>query len=747
MIMQVAFSLFVSIFVGQVSARIGQNDVYAKGRNIMKHSYLFLYALCALFLTSCSGGSATDTNKPWTTATVHSIELSPSTYTLNPAASQQITATLKDASGATLNERTITWTTSNDACAVVSTSGLVTAIASGTATITAACEGKSATAAIIVNATQQPSLHLAIAVHSEDRYNSLTPDYQTDKSAYADSRAALLVFARAMASRQLKWNWQSDYNFLEACLKWEVQSPDAAMLALTGGKNVVRYLHEDLGVECDPHSHENDGYNFADIAYLLQALGVAPSPVVGGHVYDTSDPAYQNWPRFNGGISGKRFPSYFWKPDLLIGAATGNHANDPTASGMWRPQSPGDFFSTKGSGIAAFGGWDGKITGLSGLAKLVTSKQLAADRIWTFTLVLAQQYFVQSGYLETQVLPALDQILSMRNSGSVKVVQFTEALALWKTQYKEAEAVYRAGDSSIPASFFTFTLNTQDFSYPDESAALVTKVLDLHEATSVPIDISFTTSHAVLFAKQYPALWERLKGSSMVALSTHMRAPKPYAEHFDWVGMRSMSQTAQQAIVRSYETLGFDSATGQLTSDPGGYSRVKALAGYAPLSMGAKVDAPVAQAVYSVLADLGVRFVVSHGSAANLGDMIQGLALKPEHVDLQLFRSVGLDPVPILETALREAAAVPGAKAPYFVGVKMHDNDFFAKNSAWVTVYNNNGVPDLIPPWDLTKKAPLLSQTERDAMWTLYDKSVRYAASIRDRAGLLNLRDIAGMLP
>jgi len=604
-------------------------------------------------------------------------------------------------------------------------------------------------ATLTVNPAPQPALYVAIAIHSEDRNNPLTPDYQEDKTAYAASRAALLAFSQAMAARQMRWNWQSDYNFLEACRKWEIQTPDAALLALTGGKNVVRHLHEDLGVECDPHSHENDGYNYADIAYLLQACGVAPTPVVGGHVYDPSDPAYQDWPRFNEGIIGLKYPDpdHPWKPELMMGAATRMHRNDPTASGMWRPQSSSSFFSTGGSGVASFGGWDGQASSLSGLAQLVSTRELAEDRMWTFTLVLAQQYFVQAGYLETQVLPVLDQIASLRDSGMLRVLQFTEALDLWKRQYGGLEAVYRPNDGAGPTSYFTFTLNTQDFSYPEESSALVARVLDLHEATGVPVDVSFTSSQAVLFAAQYPALWERLRNSPVVALSTHVRAPKPYANNFDWLGMGSQSKAAQQALVLAYESRGVDPETGRLTDEAGGYSRVQTLAGYAPFCIGAMPDPPVAQAVCSTLAGLGARFVVAHGQAANLGDMAQGLALKPEHVDLRLFDFVGSDPGPILEAALLQASALPGATAPYFVGVKMHDNDFFAQDSAWITVYTHNGPANLTPPWDLTQKSRLLSQTQRNDMWSLYDKAVRYATSIRTRAGLVNLRDVVGMLP
>jgi uncharacterized protein YjdB len=88
-----------------------------------------------------------------TLAPVATVTLSPSSVSLAPGATQQLTATLKDAAGHVLTGRTITWTTSNSGVATVSGSGLVTAAGAGSATITATSEGKSGTASISVAST------------------------------------------------------------------------------------------------------------------------------------------------------------------------------------------------------------------------------------------------------------------------------------------------------------------------------------------------------------------------------------------------------------------------------------------------------------------------------------------------------------------------------------------------------------------------------------------------------------------
>jgi hypothetical protein len=84
---------------------------------------------------------------------VATVTLSPTAATLGIGSTQQLTATLRDASSTVLTGRTITWSSSNTAVAAVSATGLVTAGTAGTATVTATSEGRSGTATITVNTT------------------------------------------------------------------------------------------------------------------------------------------------------------------------------------------------------------------------------------------------------------------------------------------------------------------------------------------------------------------------------------------------------------------------------------------------------------------------------------------------------------------------------------------------------------------------------------------------------------------
>ena len=82
-------------------------------------------------------------------ASVASVVVALNAPTLVAGQSTQATATLKDASGNVLTDRSIVWTSSEVTVASVNATGLVTALKGGAVTITAASEGKSGSASLI----------------------------------------------------------------------------------------------------------------------------------------------------------------------------------------------------------------------------------------------------------------------------------------------------------------------------------------------------------------------------------------------------------------------------------------------------------------------------------------------------------------------------------------------------------------------------------------------------------------------
>jgi uncharacterized protein YjdB len=91
---------------------------------------------------------------------VAGIVVAPTTITLNPGQTSQLTVTLTDSTGSVLTGRQITYSTTDAQIATVSLSGLVTAVAQGSAQIHASSGGKTASVSVTVNPVPVASIRL-----------------------------------------------------------------------------------------------------------------------------------------------------------------------------------------------------------------------------------------------------------------------------------------------------------------------------------------------------------------------------------------------------------------------------------------------------------------------------------------------------------------------------------------------------------------------------------------------------------
>lgn len=101
------------------------------------------------------GGSSPTSGMPQAA----SVSIGPPTSTITTGDSAQLTATVKDASGATLANAAVVWTSSDSDAAPVSGTGVVEAFLPGAVTITASSGDASGTAAVTVQAAPAIPLH------------------------------------------------------------------------------------------------------------------------------------------------------------------------------------------------------------------------------------------------------------------------------------------------------------------------------------------------------------------------------------------------------------------------------------------------------------------------------------------------------------------------------------------------------------------------------------------------------------
>jgi hypothetical protein len=120
-----------------------------------------LVILAAACGGSDSSGPSTQPNNP-TPAVVATVSVTGAS-SIDVGKTIQLSASARDASGATIAGKTFAWSSSNDAVASVASDGTVSGKSAGTATITASVDGKSGSSAVTVSAPAPAVASVSIA--------------------------------------------------------------------------------------------------------------------------------------------------------------------------------------------------------------------------------------------------------------------------------------------------------------------------------------------------------------------------------------------------------------------------------------------------------------------------------------------------------------------------------------------------------------------------------------------------------
>jgi len=300
----------------------------------------------------------------------------------------------------------------------------------------------------------------------------------------------------------------------------------------------------------------------------------------------------------------------------------------------------------------------------------------------------------------------------------------------------------------------SFVMNVHDFSFPERDIDVMNRLLDLHEARGVPLDVYLTDAMVQLYRAQAPALLDRLRDSPVVVVAWHVRPPNPSYPGFDWLGLDPMGDDERYDVLSEYETHATDGVTGLPTPDPGGYQLLADLMGYPPPAVGI---GSLKESLSRIYAEKGATFGVSHDTTYNLGEKANALWLRPEHLSLQIYEETGQDPCAVLHDAV-QATFVDGTptetgnrgpfEGPLFINIKMHDGDFYNDGIGWKHIYyDDNDVP-LPPPWDLAAFQDDVSvisvgaQAERWAIWEGVVDCVLAAPRLFRPVGLFDVKQM-----
>jgi hypothetical protein len=216
-------------------------------------------------------------------------------------------------------------------------------------------------------------------------------------------------------------------------------------MATTNDKNFLRFLKEDRGVVIDPHSHENGGYNYTDVAHLLDSLGVGATTVIGGHIWDPALPQFQEWDRFRVPVAGEHYPGALWRGDILIGSGTPNHVNDPVISGVWRPRDRDHYFEhDPAANMTAIGQWKKSVASIGELIDLYRTGVVPATAMLTFNCNINPATLGAPGGLQAVEDTVIAPIQAWRDSGLVVATDFTSLIQTWETAYGGQGYLYDA---------------------------------------------------------------------------------------------------------------------------------------------------------------------------------------------------------------------------------------------------------------------------------------------------------------
>lgn len=274
-------------------------------------------------------------------------------------------------------------------------------------------------------------VYVSFVLHYEENFNQ-TPHY------FLNQRNALRFLAQYLRDEGITLNLQPDWAFMAAMMAFE----DEEMRQSTGDKNILRYLKEDLGHEIDPHAHEQEnGYNYADVAYLIELQGVTPSNIAGGLIVDP--PYNSKYDYLTQPIQASRF-NYTWQAQWLWGDATVNHVNDTPASGVWRPKDQDHFYENDDTApLPCIGKFRNSLEGVYELIQRLEDGRADPGYLYTATVFIGQNNVAEMHRVIEATMLTLRQYESQ---GKLIFASLGEIQSIWVSDFEGKGYLYIPDD-------------------------------------------------------------------------------------------------------------------------------------------------------------------------------------------------------------------------------------------------------------------------------------------------------------
>lgn len=305
----------------------------------------------------------------------------------------------------------------------------------------------------IAHATTIPPIYVSITTHNEQPDSGRYPDFTENESDFWAQRDAVVTFADMLKNEGVKYNWQSAWNFLLAANTFD--NGDSA----TGTQNIVEYL-QGLGFSVNIHGHVST-YNYADVAYLIDQLGNAPSGIMGGFIATpaSSSELEDLWSTQHGNTY-----AYAWTPTAAWGASGFGHSGDDDLkiSGVWKPQDNDNFLTHNDSAaLPVIGTYTSDWDGLTDLLTRQANGELDPTVMHTATIMVDQDELLTSSD-RTAIQAKIEALQDETAAGRIIWSTLEDVVATWQTTYNSVPSLYQETTHSYLATTtsHTSTANT-----------------------------------------------------------------------------------------------------------------------------------------------------------------------------------------------------------------------------------------------------------------------------------------------
>lgn len=307
--------------------------------------------------------------------------------------------------------------------------------------------------------SQITPLYLNFNSHSEENDFGFGKNYNNNVDTFNKYRNLLVAMCDTLSNKGARYNSQHDWAFLDGVKLYDNGTP------ATNNKNIFQWMRDDNNglIELDCHAHKTQK-NDADVAWYYQQIGITPSNVVGGFLYDTVMNANipgSNWTDMQDSIPGKVKPFFKWKFDILWGGGSANHLSDLNPVGIWKPDTMHNILSNNnnrhlillGNGCnelltdTATGIVNTIVSQVRELVYEINNGQLPAGKFYSSCI----QFNVRDlkPGLPGKAAQIIDSLQPLIDAGYIVWKNHTQKVAVWQSQYASAPNISTCDDVPV----------------------------------------------------------------------------------------------------------------------------------------------------------------------------------------------------------------------------------------------------------------------------------------------------------